>query len=106
MVLMKCRMHYWQIELEIIIRISTPFTVPSKVRAGLITSVFLSSAFQFLLGNVMRISIYDRVFTSHTHEVRALTTAQTFHDWFTVLSRAGVQSALCSSRTLLVWPTR
>ncbi|KAJ5606818.1 phosphotransferase enzyme family protein [Penicillium hordei] len=37
----------------------------------------------------MRISIYDRVFTSHTHEVRALTTAQTFHDWFTVLSRAG-----------------
>ncbi|KAJ5413493.1 kinase-like protein [Penicillium sp. CMV-2018d] len=41
----------------------------------------------FLLGNVMRTSIYDRVFSLHTHEAGPFTTVQEFHDWFTFLCR-------------------
>lgn len=41
----------------------------------------------FLLGNVMRTSIHDRVFSSHTHEAGPFTTVHEFHDWFTFLCR-------------------
>ncbi|KAJ5969962.1 hypothetical protein N7501_006210 [Penicillium viridicatum] len=41
----------------------------------------------FLLGNVTRTSIYDRVFSSHTHEAGPFATVQEFHDWFTFLCR-------------------
>ncbi|KOS47034.1 hypothetical protein ACN38_g1999 [Penicillium nordicum] len=39
------------------------------------------------IGNVMRKSIYDRVFASHTHEAGPFTTVREFHDWFIFLCR-------------------